>query len=304
MGKTRTKQRKPSARVRSAHFSTAYTSKTVPRQYKEAVPAMLGLMETWLTNQDAVEVMLFEELEDEGIPSELWPYYTALARRTLIKCLRFSCQTYELEAVSLDSEFVQRGLNAAVIDRTIDIAETVCMLVKETVVTLQDLEDKLDALLSDLAIIHFERHNRNRVYPQDVTAAITLVAAAAANTFGDWIEVIPLNTVPFPFHVIGLCICEVTAATNYHVQLGYNTIDAVPGANMEMGERRIRFAVVPIQKQSELLELRSQGIPANSKVWGRLKTASGNADEATISAVLTRHLEVSQPKALYSAFPW
>ena len=122
--------------------------------------------------------------------------------------------------------------------------------------------------------------------------------------FGPWAEIIPLNTVPFPFHVVGFCMCEVSVATNYHVQLGYNTINADPGANMEMGERRVRFAVVPIAKQSELLTIRGQGIPANSRVMGRIKTASGNPDTATISVVLTRHLEVSHPKALYSAFPW
>ena len=158
--------------------------------------------------------------------------------------------------------------------------------------------------LEDLGIVHFRDHSRWRVYPQDVTLAPTLTAAGAADTFGGWAEIIPLNIIPFPFHVIGFCVCEVSAVGNYHIQLGHNTINADPGTNMEMGERRIRMATAPVTKQSELLEIYSQGLPAYSRVMGRLKTASGNPDTATLSVVITRHIPVKDEVPLWPAFPW
>lgn len=159
-------------------------------------------------------------------------------------------------------------------------------------------------ILDELAIIDRHRHTRWRVYPQDVTEVITLTAAAVANVFGNWVEIIPLNTVLFDFEIIGFCICSVNAATNYHIQLGYNTANIDPGANMELGERRFRVATVPIARQSELLNIQSQEIPANSRVMGRLKTASGNPDTCTINVVLSRHIHLSNEVPLWSAFPW
>ena len=159
-------------------------------------------------------------------------------------------------------------------------------------------------ILEDEGIIHFERHGRTRVYPQDITAAPQLAAAAVANTFGNWGEIIPLNTVPFPFHIIGFCVCTVSAVANYHIQLGYNTINADPGTNMEMGERRFRITTTPIAKQTEMMEIQGQGIPANSRVMGRLKTSTGVADTCNLNVVLTRHIPTSYEPELYPAFPW
>ena len=163
---------------------------------------------------------------------------------------------------------------------------------------------ELAKVLNDNAVIHFRDHSRWRVYPQDVTVAPLLAAAGAADTFGSWVEVVPLNIIPFPFHVIGFCICQVNAATNYHVQLGYNMVNADPGTNMELGERRFRIATTPIAKQSELMEIFSQGVPAYSRVMARLKTASGNPDTASINVVITQHLEVEKELETWPAFPW
>jgi len=163
---------------------------------------------------------------------------------------------------------------------------------------------ELAKVLNDLGTLNQHEYSRWRVYPQDVTAAPQLTAAGAANTFGNWTEIIPLNTIPFPFHVIGFCICQVNATTNYHVQLGYNTVNADPGTNMEMGERRFRIATTPIARQSELMEVYSQGVPAYSRVIGRLKTASGNPDTANINLVITRQIEVQDESSLWPAFPW
>jgi len=231
---------------------------------------------------------------------EQFPYYLAFTKRLFSKCLDFSSLTYESEKTSLKNEFVLRGLEPWILDQLISLVDLKCEVVKNWVT----LEELLNKILEDIGIVHWKEHSRDRVYPQDITQSMTLTAAAIANTFGAWAEIIPLNTIPFPFHVVGFCICEVSAVGSYFIQLGYNTVLADPGANMEMGERRVRFAAHPIARASELLTIHGQGIPANSRVMGRLKTASGNADTAKISVVITRHLDPSDMPELWPAFPW
>jgi len=174
---------------------------------------------------------------------------------------------------------------------------------------LTDLESDVSAARiaeqDDIAAIELHWHSRWRVYPQDVTSSITLAAAAVANTFGDWALIIPLNTVPFDFDIIGMVVEEAdTTLTTYFIQIGYNTINAVPGVNMEMGERRFRIAESPIKNANELLPIRSQDIPANSTVWGRLKTSGGASEEVEVSVVLDRHIAVEREISIYPAFPW
>ena len=163
---------------------------------------------------------------------------------------------------------------------------------------------ELAQVLSDIGAIEHHWHSRWRVYPQNVSNTVTLAAPAAANTFGSWALIIPLNTVPFDFDIIGLVVEQVDTATTYLIQLGYNTINAAPGANMELGERRFRIGALPIVRATELLDIRSQEVPANSTVWGRVKTAGGASEEAYISVVIGRHVEVEREVTLWPAFPW
>ncbi|HUW45192.1 MAG TPA: hypothetical protein VMW50_05280 [Dehalococcoidia bacterium] len=164
-----------------------------------------------------------------------------------------------------------------------------------------DLRDVQD----DVAVIEHHWHSRWRVYPQDVTSSITLAAAAVADTFGDWVLIVPLDTVPFDFEIIGVVVEEAdTTLTTYFIQLGYNTVNVAPGTNMESGERRFRIAESPIKNANELLPIRSQDIPANSTVWGRLKASGGASEEVEVSVVLARHVKVEREVPLWPAFPW
>lgn len=156
----------------------------------------------------------------------------------------------------------------------------------------------------DVAVIEHHIHSRWRVYPQSISSTAQIAAAAAANTFGSWGLVIPVDTVLFDFDIIGLIVEAVSAATYYHIQLGHNPVNAEPGDKMEMGERRLKIVTQPIARATEILAIYSQDILANSSVWARLKTASTNADTADISLVLSRHIEVSHEKPLWPAFPW
>ena len=263
---------------------------------KELLEEAKALLQIWLVNYDAVELQAMEVLP----PGDQIPYYLAFIKRVFSKCLNFSSVTYDSEKTSLRSEFVLRGLDPSFLDELISIADLKCEAVKDWVT----LEEKLDQILADVGSLDHHFHSRWRVYPQDITSSVQLQAAAVANTFGSWAEIIPLNTIPFPFDVRGLVIEEVSVATRYHIQLGYNIVNADPGANMEMGERRIRLVTVPIARATELLAIYSQEMPANSRVMGRVKTATGNADTVNISIVLSRHVEVSAEVPLWPAFPW
>ncbi|GAI80723.1 unnamed protein product, partial [marine sediment metagenome] len=159
-------------------------------------------------------------------------------------------------------------------------------------------------IISDISKLEHYQHSRWRVYPQVVSDTAHLVAGTPANTFGDWVQIVPIDIVPFHFDVIGVVVEEVDAVTTYHIQLGYSLTAASPGANYEAGERRFRIATLPIARGTELLDIRGQDTPANSSVWGRLKTASGATDTADISVVLSRHVEVSAPIPKWTAFPW
>ena len=165
------------------------------------------------------------------------------------------------------------------------------------------LDETLD-ILSNIAALEHDNHSRWRVYPQNVGSTITLAADAVANTFGDWAEIIPLNTVPFNYDVIGIVIEAVSAAAVYHIQLGYSVDAADPPANFEAGERRVRMVTVPIARATELLHIACQDMPANAKFWGRVKTETAVADTCDVSVVLTRHVDISNPIAKYGAFPW
>jgi len=168
-----------------------------------------------------------------------------------------------------------------------------------------DVEQSKVDVQDDIAAIEHHWHSRWRVYPQDVQLSITLAAGAVANTFGDWVLIVPLNTVPFPFDIVGIVVEQAdTTLTTYFVQVGYNTINAVPGVNMEMGERRFRIAETPIKNASEVLQIRSQEIPANSTVWGRVKASGGTSEELEVSVVIARHVKVEREVPLWPAFPW
>lgn len=163
----------------------------------------------------------------------------------------------------------------------------------------------LTPVLSDTATLFHHIHARTRVYPQDVGATITLVAAAVANTFGEWIQIIPINTIGFVYMCEGIIIEQVDTVTTYFIQLGYSIIDGdEPTIAQILGERRIRLVTVPITRATEKLTLQAAHCPANAKLWGRLKTASGGADEAEISVLVVKHTEITNHIPHLATWPW
>lgn len=166
-----------------------------------------------------------------------------------------------------------------------------------------DLIGRIRDTLANLAALFHHRHSRSRVYPQDVQLTATLAAGTPANTFGSWTEVVPIITVDFSYMVVGLVIEAANAATTYLIQLGLSITDTDPLTAQIMGERRLLLPT-PINKATELLNFYSNACPANAKLWGRIKTASGNADQLEVSVVLVRHQTITNPIPHLTTWPW
>lgn len=159
-------------------------------------------------------------------------------------------------------------------------------------------------LLNNIAIIEHHEHSRCRVYPRDVEDTITLAANAVADTFGSWIQIIPIDTVDFCYEIVGMVIEAADKATTYFIQLGYSIVDGSEPTTVQiMGERRVLLPS-PVNKAMELLDFYSQNCPADAKLWGRIKTASVTADELKVSVVIIRHVEITNPILLLATWPW
>ncbi len=160
----------------------------------------------------------------------------------------------------------------------------------------------INELLANIAALEHYEHSRTRVYPQDVEAVASLIAAGA-NVFGVWAEIIPIDIVDFDYEVAGLVIEVAGAAGTYLIQLGFSTEDTDPTDAQIAGERRTLLPAPAIQA-TELLEIKSQNIPAKAKLWGRVKSKAGAAETIGISVVIARHIEITNPVAKLATWPW
>jgi len=168
------------------------------------------------------------------------------------------------------------------------------------------ISSNVDKTLYNTRALAHHTDARTRIYPQVAGQTVTLVSDGAADTFGDWVNIIPINTVDFAYKVIGLVLYGVDTASSYFIQLGHSTTDdATPPATSEiMGEREIKIVSAPISRATEILEFWCSSCPANAKLWGRLKTDGGATDEAYIAVVLVRHISVDGHFEILTTWPW
>jgi hypothetical protein len=149
----KSKPRTATSLRRITKYKETYRAKTVPLWFKKTMPEGARLLEDWLTNQDELEKQIFAQLDTDGIDGEQQLYYAAFARRLFATCLRFYDATYAKEKASLKTEFLLRGLDSAELETIIGICDSKCRMVRGIVVSLQDIEDKLDNATWGLAAI-------------------------------------------------------------------------------------------------------------------------------------------------------
>ena len=107
----RGKSRFSSGTKRALRFRLKYATDPLCHRAKVLLPVKYAHLKTALINLDDFEITLFSAFEAEGIPSELWPFYMAWAKRKLKKGLKFWDSTFTLEGELLRQEFVLRGLD-------------------------------------------------------------------------------------------------------------------------------------------------------------------------------------------------
>ena len=171
--------------------------------------------------------------------------------------------------------------------------------------TISVQSPKVSATASDIKALGHHIDSRTRIYPQVAGTTITLISDAVADTFGDWTEIVPIDTIDFAYKVVGVNIYGVDAASDYFIQLGHSLADLTEPTDADiMGEREMRITDVPIAQATALIDFHCSGCPANAKLWGRLKTDGGATDEVYITVTVVRHIELRGAFDILATWPW
>ena len=169
--------------------------------------------------------------------------------------------------------------------------------------TKKDTQSLLDIAETREDIAQFwysEFQSRTRVYPQDISAPITLTPNAVANTFGNWTQIIPAGTVPFNYHTHSLQTMGTAGLDSFFIQLAIN---AAPAGNQYLGEKAFALGVGGRAR----VEFACPTILANTPIYGRVKTAAGNTT-IDVSLSVVRCICTPDLTALIAArrktWPW
>lgn len=173
----------------------------------------------------------------------------------------------------------------------------------ERITREQWIQHVLDALhtLDDLGALDLHVHSRMRVYPQAADKVIRLTAAAGVDTFGAWTVCIPIDTVLFPFHLVGVLIENQQAADTFYIQFAINDN---PAGDEYLGEARLSLGALAGIFPFIPIPIQSQNIPANTPIYGRVKAKSANGYWLDISLALTRCIPVTNEAAMWPDWPW
>jgi len=167
--------------------------------------------------------------------------------------------------------------------------------------THQGFIDMCLHVLDDLAIIAAMEHSRVRVYPREANAVIRLTPAAVIDTFGNWTECVPADTVLFPYHLLGMLVENQQAGDTYFVQFASA---AVPTDAQIIGETRLALGGLANFFPSVPVPIRGAGLDANSPIFARVKAAGGAGNWLDISLALSRHAPVSEERTPWPDWPW
>ena len=171
--------------------------------------------------------------------------------------------------------------------------------------SLINQDSNIADLLYDTSILEHKWESRTRVYPQSTLVAPQVTSSVVADTFGSWVEIIPINTVNMDYRVLGVEIEETNRAGVFLLQFGYSATDGDdPTTAQIVGERRVHMIGTPIKLEQASKEIYGGHIPANSKLWARLKSDNASVDILDISLIVTRCLQVVNPIGKLATWPW
>ena len=234
---------------------------------------------------------------------------TALANYTATRAGYLDELDFDLEAAiaavqaevdNLDGD-AMRGTD----DATLQATWTDAMAGYQDELAAANLPSDIDDTLYNTAVIHHQSDSRSRVYPQVPSSVISLTTAAVADTFGNWTQAVPIDTIDMLYKVIAVMIEQAGAAATFIVQFGYSTVDGDdPTTAQIVGEQRFKVIGTPLKTYHSDLRILGSKCPVNAKLWARLSSGTGNADTADISIVVTRHIEVTNEIASLATWPW
>ena len=168
-----------------------------------------------------------------------------------------------------------------------------------------NLNESIDDLLYDTSVIHHKYDSRARVYPREPSAVIQVATAAAADTFGVWTQVVPINTIGFEYNPVAVMVEQAGAAATYIIQFGYSAVDGTDPVTWQIvGEQRFVVIGTPLKTYHADLRLLGRVCPANSKLWARTMSETVNADTVDISIAVTRHVGVVNELGYLATWPW
>lgn len=150
-----------------------------------------------------------------------------------------------------------------------------------------------EKLAQDHAYIEHDIINRPRPYPYDTNAFLTVNDGGAANVFGAYTQLIPINTFDFGdpknrVQIIGLCICAMSANATYILEF-YKLIG---GVYIPLGA--VRWRRQGAVTRSFLINNPCRPFSNDeTALYGRLKTSVATGENIQCSLLLTRFFPTS-----------
>jgi len=109
--------------LRAKRYRQKYTVDSATKRYKKLLPTMYPQLEFELASLDELELAVFAKLAELGVPTVLWDYYMAFAKRKGKCGLAFWDKTFIAEQSILIDEFIRRGLIEANLEAIADVVD-------------------------------------------------------------------------------------------------------------------------------------------------------------------------------------
>lgn len=141
------------------------------------------------------------------------------------------------------------------------------MPVREHIAGRATIFDKIDVLEEHI-------HATGRVYPT-LADGVVVTGAGGAWVLGDFVEIIPVNTITTDFDIHFINIEGASAAGTYEIFLYAETIF--------IGHRRVSFVDIANSQTLPSISIQTRIIVKNSQIQAKIANAAGGGETITIS---------------------